>query len=192
MKIFQSIKGGRLTQGYDCLPSMASYYESAGLARGLHGGYDYGCPIGTPIYWNCDYEAETNYCEIDGKGGLGCAVIVKVEDRVFKFRFWHLSKFASFPGEKLKTGMLIGWTGNTGGSTGPHLHFDVKELKVSPTGKYATLGDYYEQMYPNNGAFGAIRCEEWMKDIFVLDTLSVGDKTNRLLIAIIKTLIYRK
>lgn len=190
MKIFKAVNGV-LGQGFDANPSMVKFYADLGMNN--HGGYDYGTngKIGLPIYFNCDLTAETIYNEEDSAGGKGCSVLVKYKDRVFKFRFWHLSKFGSFQGEILKKGMLIGWSGNTGRSTGPHLHFDVKELIPNPTGKYAGLGDRYDQMYPNNGTFGTIRVDEWMEEVFVLDTLSVGDKTNRLLIQLLKTLQYK-
>jgi len=188
MKIFKAVNG-MLGQGFDYVPWMKDFYTALGMTA--HGGYDYGVKVGTPIYWNCDLPAETMYNEIDSSGGWGCSVLVKWENRVFKFRFWHLSKFGSFQGEVLKRGMLIGWSGNTGKSTGPHLHFDVKELKVSPIGKYAGLGDYYDQMYPNNGTFGTIRVDDWMEDTFIFDTLSYKEKTNRLLIQIAKTIQYK-
>jgi murein DD-endopeptidase MepM/ murein hydrolase activator NlpD len=87
--------------------------------------------------------------------------------------------------------MIIGWTGNSGRSTGAHLHFDVKELIPNSAGKYAGLGDKYNQMYPDNGTFGTIRIDEWMEDVFVFETLSLVDKMNRLLIQLIKTITYK-
>ena len=189
MQIFKAVNQKYLGQGFDYHPAMKKFYEDLGM--NAHGGYDYSCNIGTPIYWNCDLQGEVIYNEVDGGGGLGCSVLAKYEDRVFKFRFWHFSKFGSFQGEMLKKGMLIGWSGNTGKSTGPHLHFDVKELIPSANGKYAGLGDRYDQKYPNNGTFGTIRIEEFMKDIFVFDTLTITEKINRLLIRLVKNIIYK-
>lgn len=189
MIIKRSVDPTYLIQGYDYHPTMKSFYEELGMH--FHGGYDYPCTIGRPLVWNCDLPGVVAYNEKDGAGGLGTSVLVKFGERVFKFRFWHLSKFGCIKGEILKKGMVFGWTGNTGKSTGPHLHFDVKELIPNKEGKYEGLNDRYDQMYPNNGAFGAIRADEWMQDVYVLDGESLDKKLWSALTQIIKNIIYK-
>jgi hypothetical protein len=188
MKIYKAVDGW-LGQGFDSNPCMVEFYKKLGVSN--HGGYDYGIKVGTPIYWNTDLEAETLYNEVDSSGGMGCNVFCKFEDRAFKFRFWHLSKFGTDYQDKLRKGTLLGWSGNTGLSTGPHLHFDAKELIKSENGKYKTSsGERYDQMYPNNGTFGTIRLDEWMENTFVLKTLSRKEMVRAILIAKIKNLVY--
>jgi murein DD-endopeptidase MepM/ murein hydrolase activator NlpD len=189
MIIKRAVNPTYLIQGFDALPQMVQFYKDCGMSA--HGGYDYPCVVGTPILWNSDIPGVVIYNEEDGAGGLGCSVLCKFGDRVFKFRFWHLSKFGCQKGEVLKKGMLIGWSGNTGKSTGPHLHFDVKELIPNPEGKYQGLNDRYDQKYPDNGTFGTVRMDEWMKDIYVLDGESLDVRLRSALVQIIKNIIYK-
>ncbi len=53
-----------------------------------------------------------NYVEVDHANGYSTA-------------FGHLKKFVVHPGDKVRRGQLIGFVGNTGRSTGPHLHYEV-------------------------------------------------------------------
>lgn len=65
----------------------------------------------------------------DSKGG-GNFIKVKHFNR-FETSYLHLSEIYYQAGEKIKAGFIIGKSGNTGNSTGPHLHFSVKELGQS-------------------------------------------------------------
>lgn len=61
----------------------------------------------------------------DVSGG-GNFVKIQHSDR-FETAYLHLSQILCKPGDKIKSGDIIGISGNTGSSTGPHLHFAVKE-----------------------------------------------------------------
>ena len=69
---------------------------------------------------------ETGY---DHKGG-GNYIKVKHFNR-FETSYLHLSEMYYRAGEKVKAGFIIGKSGNSGNSTGPHLHFSVKEFGQS-------------------------------------------------------------
>ena len=62
----------------------------------------------------------------DSKGG-GNYIKIKHFDR-FETAYLHLSQLYYRTGEKVRAGFIIGKSGNTGNSTGPHLHFAVKEF----------------------------------------------------------------
>ena len=62
----------------------------------------------------------------DSKGG-GNFIKVKHFNR-FETTYMHLSEIYYRIGEKVKAGFIIGKSGNSGNSTGPHLHFSVKEF----------------------------------------------------------------
>ncbi len=65
----------------------------------------------------------------DSKGG-GNYIKVKHFNR-FETAYLHLSELYYRTGEKVKAGFIIGKSGNSGNSTGPHLHFSVKEFGQS-------------------------------------------------------------
>jgi hypothetical protein len=89
-----------------------------------HTGIDYAMPEGTGVETVTDgiIENVVDY----GDFGLGKAVVVKMEDGATAI-YGHLSEFKVKVGEIVKQGEVIGLSGNTGRSTGPHLHFAVKE-----------------------------------------------------------------
>lgn len=86
----------------------------------LHAGIDIGIPIGTDVY-----AAESGTVTAAGYNGTyGLAVDIKHDD-TYTTRYAHNSKLLVSKGEKVKKGQAITKSGNTGRSTGPHLHFEV-------------------------------------------------------------------
>lgn len=87
----------------------------------FHPGIDFAGPIGTPIY------ATGDGVVIDPFGSLTGYGIAIVIDHGYGFEtlYAHLSKRLVNVGDSVKRGQVIGYLGNTGPSTGPHLHYEV-------------------------------------------------------------------
>ncbi len=97
-----------------------------GISRGLskgHAGIDYRASIGTPVR----AAAAGKVVGItDGYGsGYGKSVLIDHGSGTTT-RYAHLNSFASSVGESVGQGQVIGYSGNTGWSTGPHLHFETR------------------------------------------------------------------
>ncbi|MBL8658710.1 MAG: peptidoglycan DD-metalloendopeptidase family protein [Rhodospirillales bacterium] len=110
------VNGARLSSGYGM-----RRHPVLGYSR-MHRGIDFAAPIGTPVYAagaghisaigrNRGYG---NYIQIEHRGGYATA-------------YGHLSRFAAGlqRGSAVKQGEVIGYVGNTGLSTGAHLHYEI-------------------------------------------------------------------
>lgn len=88
-------------------------------SKGYHTGVDYPVPVGTQVYAVSDgVIANANWGKAYGK-----QVVQELPDGSFVI-YAHLSKTQVAPGTKVKLGDKIGLSGNTGNSSGPHLHFE--------------------------------------------------------------------
>jgi murein DD-endopeptidase MepM/ murein hydrolase activator NlpD len=105
--------------------------------QGLHGpgnrGIDIGAPTGTPIYASAPGAvlAVKTGCKVGYKscgGGYGNMVIVQHPNGT-KTLYAHMSKVGTRTGDQVNRGEMIGAVGNTGRSTGPHIHFEVFNAK---------------------------------------------------------------
>lgn len=86
----------------------------------VHGGLDFGMPIGTPIYASDGGTvSRASYY-----AGYGLCIEVTHNNGTFT-RYGHCSKVVVNVGDKVAQGEKIGEVGNTGNSTGPHLHFEI-------------------------------------------------------------------
>jgi murein DD-endopeptidase MepM/ murein hydrolase activator NlpD len=97
-----------------------------------HGGVDYGVATGTPVMAVKDGIVQPTGYDSDGFGNY-----VKVlHDDGYTSYYGHLSSKGVPEGASIKAGQVIGLSGNSGNSTGPHLHFEVRrgESKVDPLG----------------------------------------------------------
>jgi len=86
----------------------------------MHQGMDFTAPVGTEIYATGDGTVE----KVGWTGGYGKTILIN-HGYGYKTRYAHCSKFKCKKGQKVKRGDHIGYVGNTGQSTGPHLHYEV-------------------------------------------------------------------
>ncbi len=98
--------------------------------QGLHGpghrGIDIGAPTGTPIYASAG--GTVILANTGWSGGYGNMAIIQHANGT-KTLYGHMSKLATYTGDTVKQGEVIGYVGSTGHSTGPHLHFEVFNAK---------------------------------------------------------------
>jgi murein DD-endopeptidase MepM/ murein hydrolase activator NlpD len=88
--------------------------------RRMHGGVDWAMPTGTPIRAWRDGTVRV----AQSMFGYGRLVILEHSDDYMTY-YAHLSRFNVRVGQSVSAGEVIAWSGNTGNSTGPHLHFEV-------------------------------------------------------------------
>ena len=86
----------------------------------FHSGMDFSAKVGTEIYATGD--GVVTYAA--WKQGYGNCVIIN-HGHGFQTLYGHMSKYRVRVGKKVKRGEVIGEVGNTGKSTGPHLHYEV-------------------------------------------------------------------
>ena len=86
----------------------------------MHKGMDFTAPIGTEIYATGDGVVE----KVGWVGGYGKTIMIN-HGFGYKTRYAHCSKYNCRKGQRVKRGDLIGFVGNTGQSSGPHLHYEV-------------------------------------------------------------------
>jgi len=87
----------------------------------LHAGVDFRAPTGTPVR-----AAQSGRVLIAGwKGGYGYTVVISHGDGLTTL-YGHNSRLAVKAGQYVSRGQVISYSGSTGLSTGPHLHFEVR------------------------------------------------------------------
>lgn len=93
----------------------------------FHAGTDFGAPMGTPVL--AAWPGRVAIAE--AMDGYGFTVILEHPDLRQQTLYAHLSTIAVEPGTWVESGTLIGQVGSTGYSTGPHLHFEVRQATSS-------------------------------------------------------------
>ncbi len=88
----------------------------------MHKGVDFAAPVGTPIYAG----GSGKVIKMGWNGGYGKYMRIR-HDREYDTAYAHIHKFATGMrvGRKVRQGQIIGYVGNTGRSTGPHLHYEI-------------------------------------------------------------------
>src|SRR5688572_12970171 len=96
----------------------------------MHDGIDFAASIGTPIYATADGTISKVDVRFSGYGKM-----VEIDHGFgYRTRYAHMHDFAVKRGQHIKRGDLIGYVGNTGLSTAPHLHYEVfiNDQRVDP------------------------------------------------------------
>ena len=89
-----------------------------------HKGIDYALPLGTPVLAAADGIVERAGVDNTGYGNMILIRHLWNDGTVYA----HLRNWSVQVGQKVKAGEIIGYSGNTGNSTGPHLHFEYRTV----------------------------------------------------------------
>lgn len=116
----------RVTQTYGSTKFAKSAYRGQ-----WHNGIDLAAPIGTPVVASSDgtvigTDNQDRYCY---KGAYGKYVAIRHYNGLTTL-YAHLSLFIVKEGDKVTRGQIIGYVGQTGYATGPHLHFGVYDSET--------------------------------------------------------------
>ncbi|MEM1409668.1 MAG: M23 family metallopeptidase, partial [Pseudomonadota bacterium] len=149
------VRGARVTSPFGLRAHPIHGYTAA------HKGVDFGAPVGTPIL-----AAGDGVVSIAGwRGTFGKYIRIR-HNSIYETAYAHLHGFAKGikPGKTVKQGDVIGYLGNTGSSTGPHLHYEVLSsgVQLDPqTVLVATgerlKGDQLDAFFERRDAINALR-----------------------------------
>lgn len=115
-----------------------------GKSGSFHAGDDYSAPNGTPIYVNTPMTV-VNVQSAGQTGGYGNMVTTR-DAQGNTYKFAHLNNASVQKGQKINPGDQVGNVGNTGKSTGNHLHYEVHNANgkaVDPDSKNPATGKPY-------------------------------------------------
>jgi len=134
------------------------FYKRFGYAG--HNGIDYGIPNGTPVKAAADGTVSLVSFE---NGGYGNYVKLTHMDgaKPYYTYYAHLASAAVSAGQKVTVGTIIGYSNNTGASTGPHLHFGLKIDGQNPAFKDYVDPMPYLQATPTTSSGGGTTVEDF-------------------------------
>jgi murein DD-endopeptidase MepM/ murein hydrolase activator NlpD len=126
--------GGTIYSGGPFIPPLSStrrtsffgdrrvfVYTGGGREQSVHGGVDYGVPVGTPVRACADGRVVLARFRIV----TGNSVVLEHLPGVYSL-YYHLDSMAVSEGQILRAGETIGKSGVTGLATGPHLHWEIR------------------------------------------------------------------
>lgn len=117
--------------------------------RKMHWGMDFTAPVGTPVYATGNGKVVEIAGSVPGYTEFGKYVKIN-HGYGYETVYGHLSKYNVKPGQEVKRGDIIGFVGNTGASTAPHLHYEVHKdgQRVNPALYYFKdlTADEYDKM----------------------------------------------
>jgi len=173
MKLIYPLKSNdkKITQKFGANPEFYRKYKIGGVPLRGHEGIDLRARVGTPVLAVADGFAQ----EVIDQGKIGYGKYIKLIHDFGETIYAHLSEFKIRQGTEVKKGKVIALSGNTGNSTGPHLHFG---LRINPYNRRDGWGGYTD---PEPYLFGETSEEldmpEWAKKLqpfFIENNLTNG------------------
>jgi hypothetical protein len=94
-----------------------------------HRGIDLGVPLQTAVV--ATHSGEVTFA---GWSRIGYGYLIILQNGPFITYYAHLTSFNVDTGDKVGRGSVIGWSGSTGNSTGPHVHYEIRlnNVEVDP------------------------------------------------------------
>ncbi|CAM3969573.1 M23 family metallopeptidase [Vibrio neonatus] len=111
----------------------------------LHRGIDYAVNTGAPVYASAD-----GVVEVVRPSDVGSGNFLRLQHSYgFSSSYSHLQKFKVKSGDFVEKGQLIAYSGNTGFSTGPHLHYEIRFVgrALDPLAFHEWSADNFESLF---------------------------------------------
>ncbi|MBI9047928.1 MAG: M23 family metallopeptidase [Anaerolineaceae bacterium] len=115
--------------------SLTQNYHSA------HQALDFGVEVGTNVK-----STMSGVVKYAGWNSEGYGNLVIVDNGTYKTYYGHLDSIPVSVGDRVSNGQVIGLSGNTGNSTGPHLHYEIRanDELINPTNyTYGKISEYF-------------------------------------------------
>ena len=141
--------------------------------KSFHGGIDYALPLNTEVISNVKgkvYDVNTN----PDKSTFGIYVEIIDENNVFH-KYAHLNSTDLKKGQEVSIGDILGLSGSTGRSTGPHLHYQVSTNNWSDI--HFSLDDYF--LTPVVDPSNYVKTDKTESNVKSWDDFSVTDWTGK-------------
>lgn len=117
--LIRPVSGGWISQRYGENPGNYAYPCRPDRS---HNGIDFAVDIGTPVVAAADGRVS-----VAGQDLTGYGLHIRVEHTFGMTLYGHLSSLLVVSGQQVKAGEVIGLSGNSGNSTGAHLHFELRK-----------------------------------------------------------------
>jgi murein DD-endopeptidase MepM/ murein hydrolase activator NlpD len=112
--------------------------------RKFHEGMDFSATVGTEVY--ATGNGTVMLAGRDVQGGYGNQIRIN-HGYNYQTVYAHLSRIFVKPGQKILRGQIIGYVGNTGKSTSPHLHYEVRKNGVAVNPIYFFFNDITPEQF---------------------------------------------
>ncbi|MCI6344312.1 MAG: M23 family metallopeptidase [Campylobacter sp.] len=148
--LFEGIPNGDPTGGKGRISDHYGYRTHPVLHhKQMHAGLDFAMPIGTPIY------ATANGVVLSAGIQPGYGHMVEIRHNFgFGTRYGHLNgKYAVKQGDFVRKGDIIAYSGNSGLSTGPHLHYEIRFISkpLNPINFVNWKQENYKDIFQKEG-----------------------------------------
>ncbi len=149
--LHDSIPSGYPTKALKITSGFGKRKHPVTKVNSFHKGVDIRARTGDKIFATADgFVANTDYSELSGNR------IVVLHNFGFETRYSHLDKMLVAPGDVVHKGGLIGLSGNTGRSSAPHLHYEIRYL-----GKATDPHEFLKWEFGTNEIFTQVRGIKW-------------------------------